>query len=276
MTSWPVVVTNACADQCMRELGLAEREQARAWLVELVHTRGRVVADLPAPLRGRRSPSGYFCVIDGMVALPLAADRQGGAQWIATSCVLFPGYRRRYGSAARQLAAALGADARASRRPPNWCRTRRADFYLVAREEFCLPMSAQGSGGKAFDATTCLHRAADLFLLRGRELAARCAPVDDRLTDRLIDQGRSFRLDDMVTETSHLSWTPPDWARRQWARSPWARAGSEARFWLVVSDRCTVPVAWTSSSPTPLQPLGVLHRRGPIRRLLDLLRRRRP
>jgi len=199
MQDRPVVVTNACADQCAREFGLPGREQARAWLTGLVRERGRVTGDLPAALRGRRSPSGYFCVVDGVVALPLAADRDGTAQWIATGCLVFPGYRRAHGAAPaadpftltgtallqhvhftahavqrfqercggdrdpdvaqRQLVAVLGSGVSARRRPPAWCRTRPADFYLVAGQDLCLPMAREGSDGKAFDALTCLYRA---------------------------------------------------------------------------------------------------------------------
>jgi hypothetical protein len=81
---WPVVVTHGCADACAEAFALGGREQARQWLELLITQRGVVTDQLPTWLVGRRSPSGYFLVIDDLLALPLAADRQGRPQWIAT------------------------------------------------------------------------------------------------------------------------------------------------------------------------------------------------
>ncbi|MGH3648089.1 MAG: hypothetical protein ACRDTM_13055, partial [Micromonosporaceae bacterium] len=77
--------------------------------------------------------------------------------------------------AGEELREILSRDAQAVPEPPSWCRTQvRADFYLVAADEYLLPMSRKGSRGYAFEARDLLHRASDLLALRGEALAARC------------------------------------------------------------------------------------------------------
>ncbi|MGH3326780.1 MAG: hypothetical protein ACRDPT_03105 [Streptomycetales bacterium] len=298
MLGWPIVVTNRCADSCLSEFGLADRESARGWLYDLIAKRGQVTAELPPPMQGRRSPSGYFCLIDGMLVLPLAADRDGRAQWIATNCLAFPDYRRRYGTAAqvdpftlagpallaqvnftdhavrrfqercaahpdpsvaaRQLVATLAPVAQAVPRPPAWCRTQPADFYLVAGDEFCLPMSRHGSGGKAFDAKTCIHRASDLFQLRGPALAAACRIGPGALPDT----GATTELDHAFVAAGSLSWTPPRWAPRE----------PRARFWVLFSPRLVAPVAWEPDASRPLVLLSLVRRRSLWERIRTRLR----
>ena len=302
MYGWPVVVTNACADRCATEFGLAGREPAREWLTRLVGERGRITDQLPAPMRGRRSKSGYFCVIDGMLVLPLAADRLGNPQWIATNCLAFPDYRRRYGTTAavdpfplsgtallaqvnftehavqrfqqrcgghpdpllarEQLNAALGPGTRATRRPPAWCRTQPADFYLVAGDEYCLPMSRDGSGGKPFDAKTCIHRASDLFAARGPALASYCRLDPDTIPPGSEDAETVVAA---LRSAGLLSWHQP----------PWAKPEPRARFWILFTGRLAAPVAWHPDAPQPLTVLSLAHRRSLLARLLGWPRRHR-
>lgn len=306
MRDWPVVVTNRCADRCAKELRLSDREQARTMLDGLLG-RGRITAELPPPMTGRRSPSGYFLLVDRTVVLPLAADRDGEPQWIATDCLFFPEYRRSHGGAPavdpfplrgtallahvnftshaierfqerfgahhdpaiaeQQLVATLAPTVRATAQPPPWCDTRQSDFYLVAAEEFCLPMSSNGSNGKAFDATTCIHRASDLFALRGRALGRQCRTSDDRLTAG----GRAAAtLAGAFTSTAQLSWHRPQWARR--GPRP-AGPGGQPRFWIVFSRRLAAPVAWEPQHrDRPLLVLDLVERRSLLRRLFDRLR----
>jgi hypothetical protein len=77
MDSWPIVVTNACADAYAAELAIPDRDTARGSLYGLIGQRGRITAELPSPVQRRGRPSGYFCLVDGMLVLPLAADREG-------------------------------------------------------------------------------------------------------------------------------------------------------------------------------------------------------
>jgi hypothetical protein len=238
-----------------------------------------------------------------MVALPLAADRNGRPQWIATSCLVFPAYRRRGtgpapdpftltgprllaevnftehaihrfqqrcgGSpdprvAAGQLATVLGPDVRATRRPPAWCRTRPADFYLVAWDEMCLPMSRHGSAGKAFDATTCIHRAADLFVTYGPALAAYCTLDPTGIPPGSPDAATINAV--FATGAGRLSWHPPTWAAREPA----------ARFWVLFTGGLAAPVAWHPDAPRPLTVLRLARRRTLLDRLRSLLHLTRP
>jgi len=288
MENWPIVVTNRCADACMREFGLTDREIAREWLYRVIVERGRVSDRLPAPVARLRSRSGHFMVADGMVVLPLVADRDGTTRWIATDCKVFPDYRRRHGAAAdvepftlagrdlvrhvnftghaverfqqrcaghpdpavarQQLRQVLSRDARAVRTPPTWCTTRRADFYLVAADEYVLPMSRNGSAGFAFDALTCIHRASDLFALRGPHLAARC-----RFSHATLPAGspRRATLEAALAAGCHLSWYRP----------PWAPDHPMARFWVVASPTFAAPAAWQPDHGShPLTLLDVAER----------------
>ncbi len=74
---WPIVVTNRCADACAEALAIPGRESARAWLLEVIAERGVFAERLPEPMSGRRSLSGQFLLVDGVLALRLAADRDG-------------------------------------------------------------------------------------------------------------------------------------------------------------------------------------------------------
>jgi hypothetical protein len=294
MPNWPVVVTNACARRCADEFGIAE-QGAKAWLSGLIVERGQITSQLPPPLHNRRSPSGQFLLVDGMLALTLAADREGRAQWIATNCLVLPEYRKQYGVAAdvdpfaltghdllrhvhlsmhaverfqercgadprpevaaQQLVHALAPTVRASRRPPAWCRTSRQDFYLVAADEFCLPVSRQGSAGKAFEATTCMHRASDLFLLAGPDLAARVS-VPAHFAETV---GAAF------ARGAQLSWHAPPWA-------PAAPAGT--RFWVHFTDRLAAALTWhPDEDSTPLALVSVAERRTLLDRIRSLFAR---
>ncbi|WP_258904004.1 hypothetical protein [Actinokineospora sp. UTMC 2448] len=77
MSEWPIVVTNRCADACAEAFGLAGRDQARAWLSDLVANNGEITDRLPTPVAGRRRPSGHFVLVENVLILPLAHDRDG-------------------------------------------------------------------------------------------------------------------------------------------------------------------------------------------------------
>ncbi len=300
---WPIVVTNRCADACAEALGLAGREPARVWLLELIAERGVFTDRLPETMAGRRSPSGQFLLVAGVVALPLAADRDGEPKWIATNCLVFPRYRattaevgvvdpfslrgpdllaqvnllphvierfqqRCGGSPDRQrarqeLVERLAPTVRAQRRPPAWCGTRPAEFYLVAgaRDEYCLPCRG-GSGGRPFDATTCIHQAGDLFMLTPPQLAARC-----RLDPVALPAGSRERR--MFTEAFEFS------GRLSWHRPQWARARNEpvVAWWIVFDRRIAAPVAWEPTDvDQPLLVLGLADHRPWLIRLFSQLR----
>ena len=302
ISDWPIVVTNRCADACAEAFGLAGREQARAWLHAVVSENGEVTDRLPVPVAGRRSPSGYFVVVEDMLVLPLAADRDGHAQWIATNCVAFPRPDRRDGDtgqvdpfrltgwdllnqvnvlphaverfqqrggghpaaerARQELLDMIAPTVRAARRPPAWCGTRPADFYLVAGtgDEFCLPCRP-GSGGRAFDVITCIHRAGDLFPLNPTHLAARCQ--FDPAT--LPPDRREARL---ITDAFHFS------GRLSWHKPRWATPHAEAKWWIVFHNRMAAPVAWQLEvEATPLLILDLADHRPLLIRLLSRLRR---
>lgn len=302
-SDWPIVVTNRCADACAEAFGLAGREQARSWLLTAISENGEVTDRLPPPVAGRRSPSGYFVVIEDMLVLPLAADRDGHAQWIATNCVAFPGPRRRDGDAAhadpfrltgwdllnqvnvlphaverfqqrggghpaperarQELLDMVAPTVRAARRPPAWCSTRPADFYLVAGtgDEFCLPCRT-GSGARAFDVITCIHRAGDLFTLNPTQLAAYCRFEPTALPS----DSRQARL---ITDAFGFS------GRLSWHRPRWARPHPDAKWWIVFHNRLAAPVAWHPEvADTPLLILGLADHRPLLVRLFSRLQRR--
>lgn len=297
--NWPVAVTDRCADACAAALGMADRHEARGWLQDMIDEHGVLTDRLPAPMTGRRSPSGCFLLVPGTVVLPLAADRDGEATWIATNCLVFPAHRdqvrgavdplrltgkalldqvevlphavtrfqQRCGAAtdpdrARQeLAARLTPTVRAAAQPPAWCGTRPADFYLVAGEhdEYCLPCRT-GGGARPYDVITCIFRAEDLFALRGKQLRARCAVADGVAES---DDRRSHQLD-AVFAGGRLSWAAP------------ARAGQAPRgtdWWIVSDSGISAAVGWQPDHPrTPIQVLRVVDGRPLLRRLADRLR----
>lgn len=159
-----------------------------------------------------------------------------------------------------ELLNTLAAGVRAVLRPPAWCRTAKADFYLVAYNEFCLPVSRQGSGGKAFDALTCMHRANDLFLLDGPSLARVC----------FIDP-KTFAADDERREAIATAFQ--NGARLSWHRPAWVKPDWRARFWVIFSDRLVAPVAWHPDRPSrQLVILGLAERRTLIQRVARWIR----
>lgn len=87
-----VVITNKAADQAALALGMT-RDRARAWL-DTTKQDGTITERLPAPHSGRRSPSGFFLLVGGVLVLPLAQDRDGSGAWIATGCIFFPAWLR--------------------------------------------------------------------------------------------------------------------------------------------------------------------------------------
>jgi hypothetical protein len=292
------VITNRCADACTETFDLPSRDEARRWLLDLVAEHGVLTSDLPAPLTGRRSPSGQFVLVDGVLALPLAEDRDGEQKWIATNCLAVPGarpghridplglrgkellaqitvlthaverFQQRCGGhpdparARQELVARLAPTAHARSRPPEWCGTRQADFYLVAgaHDEYCLPCRP-GSGARPFDATTCIHEASELFELSPRRLLTRC-----RFDTHALPAGSRNRrlLTETLANSGHLTWHRPRWAGRR-ARS--------VDWWIVSDRRIAAPVSWHPDDPThPLLLLGLTDRRPLLRRLFARLR----
>lgn len=300
VSDWPIVVTNSCADACAEAFDLVGREHARGWLLAVISERGVVTDRLPAPVAGRRSPSGYFVVVDDLLVLPLAADRDGRAQWIATNCVAFPRSRRHDGDASQdpfrlkgwnllnqvnvlphavdrfqqrggghpdaerarqELLGMLAPTVRASRRPPPWCGTRPAEFYLVAGQddEFCLPCRA-GSGARPFEVITCIHRAGDLLTLNPTQLAARCQFQPNTLPP----DSRAARL---IAEAFHFS------GRLSWHAPRWAKPRPEAKWWIVFRNRLAAPVVWQpEDEATPLLVLDLADHRPMLVRLFSRLR----
>jgi hypothetical protein len=294
---WPIVVTNRCADACAETLGLGTREHARAWLQDLIAHRGVVTKRLPEPMSGRRSPSGQFLLVDGVLVLPLAADRDGEHKWIATNCLVFPGHRASGGQvdpfalrgrelleqvnllshavdrfqqrcggspdpqrARAELVERLAPTVRAQQRPPAWCGTRPAEFYLVAGEhdEYCLPCR-NGSGSRPFDATTCIHEATDLFALTKAQLAARCRVEPSALPER----GR-HQLAAAFKSSGSLTWHKPRWAR----------GNSKATWWIVFDGRVAAPVSWDpGKTARPLLVVGLTDGRSLLARLFSRFRR---
>lgn len=302
-----VIITNTCADRCGAQLGTG-REKARRWLTELV-PQGRLTRDLPAPHTGKRSPSGRFLLVDGVLVLPLADNRDGGAP-VAVNCIFFPewlerqglggaevdpfalrgeallrhvrfsehcvqrytqrcGGPREPGLAAARLREVLAADAKAVPRRPDWSRSQRgADFFIVAQDEYCLPVQRYASDGRAFEAPTLLHRSQPLFELTGRSLEFAC-----RFTDRVMADARALAepghdpiswLRGLIVQAGTLSWDPPP----GWARYPGAR-------FYIHAGPYHLPVAWEKDARRQLVALAVFRGRVPVlQRIAAWLRRR--
>jgi hypothetical protein len=144
--------------------------------------------------------------------------------------------------AREELLRRLARDARAVTAPPDWYDAGRADFYVVAGDEYVLPMARTGGAGRVFDALACVHRAGELFRLRGAALAARC-----RFDEAALPSGSPRRelFAAALTAGGRLSWRTPDWARPHPA----------ARFW-VIAGKLAAPVAWQPGHPS--HPLLVL------------------
>ena len=81
-TQWPVEITDKCVELCAAAMRFGSRAQARTWLLSQLSQGGDIVDHLPEPLSGRRSPSGYFFLIDGVMALPLADLIADQRKWL--------------------------------------------------------------------------------------------------------------------------------------------------------------------------------------------------
>lgn len=91
-----IVFTRRCLE------GAAERlrrtpDQTRRWLVSRLEEAGEVTAGPPAELRGLKSPSGYFAVVGGVLALGLREDVNGTSRPVATRCSFVPDWLVREG-----------------------------------------------------------------------------------------------------------------------------------------------------------------------------------
>lgn len=156
--------------------------------------------------------------------------------------------------AGEELREILARDGRAMPAPPAWCGTAgRADFYLVATDEYVLPMSRRGTRGYSFEALDCLHRAAELFALRGPDLAARC-----RYDGFAALPGRRDGLIAALRRGGQLSWRRPRWVRGY----------RSVRLWIIAGPRLAAPVVWQPADPdTPLLVLDVMERLSPYARV---------
>ncbi|MFA1546173.1 hypothetical protein [Actinomadura chokoriensis] len=97
-------ITDAAARQAAADLGWTP-VQARAFLEKQVPSAGRVVTSdqLPAPYKGRRSKTGRFLLIDGVLILPLAVDERDASGFAATGCVVLDAYLRANGRGKRHI-----------------------------------------------------------------------------------------------------------------------------------------------------------------------------
>jgi hypothetical protein len=301
-----VIITNACADRCAKQLGIT-REKARTWLSGLIG-QGRVTAELPPPHTGKRSRSGRFLLVDEVLALPLIIGDRGDflangcffyPEWLKSNGlggadvdpfrlrgrklltnIRFSGhcvqrYQERCGGdpdehvALLQLGEALAADAHAVRKRPDWARSRNtADFFLVADDEYCLPVQRYASDGKAFEALTLLHRSGPLFELSGKSLEFACRFTDPviRAAKEAAGPGRDpvAWLRQAVVTSGALSWHPPAGQR------PYPKA----RFYLHAGGYY-LPLAWEKDARRPLTALALRRSRvSLLRRAAAWLRRR--
>lgn len=281
-----VHISNAAARMCAVDGAMAGPEQARTWLLGQVE-RGVVTDRLPHSMQGRRSPTGQFCVVDGVLILPLAHARQGG--WVATSCHFDPTYlasrngvanvdpfalsgpelarlvglsrhcrdryRERCGGPRRdqdvdaELGDIIARSGRAVARRPSWSTSSRddAEFYLVADDEYLLPVVRQGSATRPFVATTCMHRAQDLFGYTGAALADLCClPSAAGDADARLTALRAALTDGGAT----LRWHP---SRR-------TRSVPGTRF-FIEAGRAVLAVDWDRTAATALTVVHV-HRGG--------------
>lgn len=281
LDDWPVVVTNRCAERCAAAMGLGSQREARDWLTRQLPD-GYVTQELPARMGRRRSPSGYFLVIDDVVVLPLAEDRQNRRQWIATDCIVaarehggaridpyaltgrelvqhaditrhaVERFQQRCGApqnldlARTQLVRWLATTACAVPRSPSWCRTEQADFFVVADDELCLPARWGGGGGQPFSLTTCIHRSDDLFELGPAELMRKC-----RINRTRIAPHDPAVLSRAIAATGRLSWHHPRWVAHV----------QDARFWILLNEECVLQVSWDPGAARPLTVVGVAERR---------------
>jgi hypothetical protein len=295
---WPIVITTACAKAAAEAFGFSTVAEARTWVEQLSNEHGVTTKTLPSRFQGRRSRSGYFRVVQGMFILPLANDRENRAQWIATHLLAYAdpnkasaqlplaqqgwellrqitftihaverfqqrcGGSRDIAQAKEELLQAIAPTARAQQRPPQWSGTRPADFYLVAGEfdQYCLPCRASGGNKLAFEATTCLHRAADLFALSGHQLRRRCTPGPDMLPlsardNHLLDNGFAFG------------------GRLGWHKPAWITAESHNGWWITFSHRVAIAVRWQpGNQQTPLLLTHIVDGRSWLTKLLDRFR----
>jgi hypothetical protein len=131
---------------------------------------------------------------------------------------------------------------------------------LLPGDEFCLPCRT-GSGARAFDVITCIHRAGDLFTLNPTQLASHCQLEPTTLQ---ADSRQARLLADAFHFSGRLSWHKPRWARPH----------PEAKWWIVFHNRLAAPVAWHPEvADTPLLILDLAdHRPLLVRWLSRLLR----
>ncbi|MBH0781592.1 hypothetical protein [Nocardia bovistercoris] len=292
LPGFAIVVTDSCADAAAEVFGVGDRERAREWVLRVVAEEGEVAEALP-PIFGQRDESGWYLVAENLLALPLASevDRGGHRRWVATDCygssrqhvidpyaltgaelieqiaVTVQAVERfqRYGGgdsdpvvARRQLVDVLALSARADRTAPDWWRSpTAAEFYLSAGQDdsMCLPCRAC-DGVRPYTATTFMHRAADLFALRGIELGTRCRADPLRFPPGGPAEQRLFRL---LAKDSRLSWHKPDHVP----------AEDRAEWWVSITPGLAASVAWEPHDPArPLVVLGLWDVRPRWRKLL--------
>lgn len=298
VADWPVVVAKHCAEVCANEFGLARPEYARAWLYDLIGKRGKRTPQPPAEFPNLASPSGFFMVVDGVLALPLAEVGDpvaGSARWMAVDCVLFPSYRERYGNAVGNVDP-LPLRGASLLRHVNLTTATVNRFQLlcdadpnkdIAREEL-REILVEDARALTEPPDWCRKAPeSDYYLVAGDEflipLKRRSPMVFDatglihrasslfvlrgadlaarcRYLESALPYGSERRdlLETAMRTSSHLSWRRPGWAR------PHPRA----QFWIVLSSSLAAPVAWQpEQGPWPLLVLDLVHRQSLLARL---------
>jgi hypothetical protein len=293
-----VVVAKHCAEVCANEFGLVRPEYARAWLYDLIGKRGKRTQKPPAEVANLTSPSGFFMVVDGVLALPLAVVGDpvaGSARWMAVDCKIFPSYRERYGNAVGEVDP-LPLRGASLLRHVNLTTPAVMRFQMlcqadqnkdIAREEL-REILVEDARAVTEPPDWCRKAPeSDYYLVSGDEflipLKRRSAVVFDAAG--LIHRASSLfvlRGADLAARCRYLESALPYGSERRdlletalrtsghlsWRRPGWARPHPRAQFWIVLASSLAAPVAWQpEQGPWPLLVLDLVHRQSLLARL---------
>lgn len=297
MGDWPVITSPHCAEVCADEFGLSRPEQARAWLYDLIKKRGSREDGPPPELPHLTSPSGFFMVIKGVAALPLAAVGDpvaGTARWMAVDCEFYPSYLERYGRSQEidplplRGATLLRHIHLTKRVVDRFQRLCAADPNPeIAREEL-WEILAEDAWVSTEPPDWCRNAPeADFYLIAGDEyllpLKRRSRIVFD--ASGLIHRASGLfmlRGPDLAVHCRYLESTLARGSRQRdvlqaalqlgghlsWRRPQWARPHPRAQFWVVLSPTLCAPVAWEPDRPVqPLLLLDLMERQSLLARL---------
>jgi hypothetical protein len=297
MGDWPVVVARHCAEVCASEFGLSRPDHARVWLYDLIKKRGKRTDQPPSELPDLASPSGFFMVADGVLALPLAAVGDpvaGTARWVAVDCEIFPSYLERFG-AAREVdplplrGAALLRHVHLTRAAVGrFQRLCDADPNLdIAREEL-REILVEDARAVTEPPDWCRKAPdADYYLTSGDEFLLplmRKSAMAFEAVGLIHRAGSLFMLrgPDLATRCRYLETALPEGSERRelletalhtnshliWRRPGWARPHPRAQFWVRLSPMLAAPVAWQPEhAARPLLLLDLVHRQSLLARL---------